>query len=64
MTTRLKQSRIKANQKWDKEHMATVAARVKVEKAEQYKEHARKQGKSLNALIIELLERNIKENGG
>lgn len=31
---------------------------------ERYRQHAQSQGKSLNALIIELLERDIAEKGG
>lgn len=64
MTTKLSSARIKANQKWDKENMTTIAARVKREKAELYRTHAKQQGKSLNALIIELLEQDIAEKSG
>lgn len=64
MTTKLSSARVKANQKWDKENMTTISARVKREKAELYKAHAASLGKSLNALIVELLERDIKEKSG
>lgn len=61
MTTKLSSARIKANQKWDKENMTTIAARVKREKAERYKAYAAAQGKSVNALIVELLDKDIAE---
>lgn len=64
MTSKLSEARKKANQKWDKENMTTIAARVKRDKAERYRQHAQSQGKSLNALIIDLLEQDIAEKGG
>lgn len=40
-----------------------IKIRVPKGQRERYKKHAAAQGKSLNALIVELLERDIKERG-
>lgn len=63
MTTKLSSARVKANQKWDKENMTTISARVKREKAERYKVYAASQSKSLNSLIVELLDKEIEKKG-
>lgn len=58
------QARNKATQKYHKEHLEIVSLRVRKGERERYKAHATKRGKSLTALIVELLERDIQEHCG
>ena len=53
----------KATMKYIKNNLEEVRFRVKKGDKERYKEHAQKRGKSLTALIVELLERDIEEHG-
>lgn len=49
--------------RYQQEHCERITTWVKKGDKTRYKKHAAAQGKSLNALIIELLERDIKERG-
>jgi predicted DNA-binding protein len=53
----------RARDKWNKEHMATIACRLKREQADEFKRIAEGQGKTtsqmLREFVIELLE-NVK----
>ena len=53
----------KATMKYIKNNLEEVRFRVKKGDKERYKAHAQKRGKSLTALIVELLERDIEEHG-
>jgi len=46
----------KATMKYKKEHCGRIVVDVRKEKKEEYKAFAESQGKSLTALIVELLE--------
>lgn len=52
----------KATAKYMKNKLDDIKVRVPKGKREVYKAHAERQGKSLNALIIELLEKNMQEH--
>lgn len=41
----------KANDKWDKENMATVTCKLRKEDADAFREYARQNGKAVNTLI-------------
>lgn len=58
------ESQNKAIQKYIKENYDQVSLRVPKGKREEYKAHAEAQGKSLNQLITELLDKSIKEAKG
>ena len=51
----------KATAKYMKNKLDDIKVRVPKGKREVYKAHAERQGKSLNALIIELLEKDMQE---
>lgn len=51
----------KAVQKYCKKNYDNITIRTSKGKREMYKAYAKSQGKSLNALIVELLEKEIKE---
>lgn len=57
----------KATMKYIKENLEEVRFRVRKGEKERYKAHAERRGKSLTALIIDLLEQDIQstknENG-
>ena len=44
-------SQQRARDKWDKENMATLGCKVKKEQAEQFKQYAKDQGTTANALL-------------
>lgn len=50
----------KATMKYIKENLEEVRFRVRKGEKERYKAHAERQGKSLTALIIDLLEQDIR----
>ena len=52
----------KATAKYMKNKLDDIKVRVPKGKREVYKAHAERQGKSLNALIIELLEKDMQES--
>lgn len=52
----------KATAKYMKNKLDDIKVRVPKGKREVYKAHAERQGKSLNALIIELLEKDRQEH--
>ena len=52
----------KATAKYMKNKLDDIKVRVPQGKREVYKAHAERQGKSLNALIIELLEKDMQEH--
>ena len=52
----------KATAKYMKNNLDDIKVRVPKGKREVYKAHAERKGKSLNALIIELLEKDIQED--
>ena len=49
----------KATQKYIKENLEQISFRVPIGKKDEYKAFAEAQGKSLTALIVELLEREM-----
>lgn len=51
----------KATSKYISKAYDQVSLRMPKGKREEYKAHAERQGKSLNALIIELLEKDMQE---
>lgn len=59
MTTKAQQ---KATSKYISKAYDQVSLRVPKGKREIYKAHAERKGKSLNALIIELLEKDMQED--
>lgn len=52
----------KATAKYMKNKLDDIKVRVPKGKREVYKAHAERQGKSLNSLIIELLEKDMQEH--
>lgn len=50
----------KATMKYIKENLEEVRFRVRKGEKERYKAHAERRGKSLTALIVDLLEQDIK----
>lgn len=52
----------KATAKYMKNKLDDIKVRVPKGKREVYKAHAERKGKSLNALIIELLEKDMQED--
>lgn len=52
----------KATAKYMKNKLDDIKVRVPKGKREIYKAHAERKGKSLNALIIELLEKDMQEH--
>lgn len=52
----------KATAKYMKNKLDDIKVRVPKGKREVYKSHAERKGKSLNALIIELLEKDMQEH--
>lgn len=52
----------KATAKYMKNNLDDIKVRVPKGKREVYKAHAERKGKSLNALIIELLEKDMQEH--
>lgn len=52
----------KATAKYMKNKLDDIKVRVPKGKREVYKAHAKRKGKSLNALIIELLEKDMQEH--
>ena len=55
------ESKRKANEKWDKENMITLGCRVKRTEAEAFKEYARSQGVTANALLKSYVFQCIEE---
>lgn len=53
-----------ANDKWDKENMATLGCKVKKEEAAAFKEHCKKQGKTSNTVLKEYVLECIEKNSG
>ena len=51
----------KATQKYKKEHRDRIALEVPKGKKDEYKAFAESQGKSLTALIVELLEKEMEK---
>lgn len=52
----------KATAKYMKNKLDDIKVRVPKGKREVYKAHAERKGKSLNALIVELLEKDMQED--
>ena len=52
----------KATAKYMKNKLDDITVRVPKGKREVYKAHAERKGKSLNALIVELLEKDMQEH--
>lgn len=44
-----------ANDRWDKENMATLGCKVKKEEASAFKAHCKKQGKTSNTVLKEFV---------
>lgn len=61
--TKTSQAKRKANNKWDKENMATLGCKVKKEDAEKFRAYAIKCGKTPNTILREYVKECIsKEN--
>ena len=56
------ESKRKANDKWDKEHMTTLGCKIKRKEAEQFKAYAVKQNKTANTLLKEYVIKCISED--
>lgn len=56
------EARKNANTKWDKEHMITLGCRVKKEEAEAFKQYAKKQDKTSNAVLKEYVYKCIRKD--
>jgi len=50
---------VSSSAKWESEHMATLGAKVPKETAEQFREKAAKDGKTVNAVLRELIQNYI-----
>lgn len=61
-TPKTPQAKRRANDKWDKEHMATLGCKVKKEEATAFKEYATKHGKTANTLLKEYVLQCIERN--
>ncbi len=57
------EARNRASQKYQNAHLEQIRIWVKKGFKDECKEHAQKQNKSLTALIIELLEADIRKHG-
>lgn len=55
------QSQNRATQKWNRENYDEIKVRVPKGKREEYKALAEQQGKSLNSLIVSLLDAELKK---
>lgn len=62
VSTVYNESSKRATMKYIKENLEEIRFRVPKGAKDRYKAHAQARGKSLTALIVELLERDIKEN--
>ena len=60
-TPKTPQSKRRANDKWDKENMATLGCKVKKEEAATFKEYAQQQGKTSNTVLREYVQSCISE---
>lgn len=54
-------SQQKARDKWDKENMAVLGCKVKKHHAEQFKEYAKNQGTTANALLKDYVLNTIED---
>lgn len=55
----LSESRRRANDKWDKENMATLACKVKKNEAERFKEKARAEKETVNAVLARFVREYV-----
>lgn len=55
----LSESRRRANDKWDKENMATLACKVKKAEAERFKEKAKAEKETANAVLARFVRAYI-----
>lgn len=51
-----------ANDKWDKANMKVIACKIKLDRAELFRELCERDGKTANAVLTELIERYIAEH--
>lgn len=51
-----------ANDKWDKANMKVIACKIKLDRAELFRELCERKGKTANAVLTELIERYIAEH--
>ena len=49
----------RAKAKWNAEHLTTLGCAIRKEKAEQFKQKCAEDGKSANAVLLELVEKYI-----
>jgi len=61
-SSKVPESKRRANIKWDKENMITLGCRVKRDEAEAFKEYAKRNGKTSNAVLKEYVLDCIGEN--
>ena len=51
-----------ANDKWDKANMKVIACKIKLDRAELFRELCKQEGTTANAVLTELIERYIAEH--
>lgn len=51
-----------ANDKWDKANMKVIACKIKLDRAELFRELCERDGKTANAVLTELIEQYIAEH--
>ena len=64
MGSKYTEAQNKATQKYIQKAYDTITIRVPKGMREEYKNHAENKGTSLNKLVIDLLDRDMKEEGG
>lgn len=52
----------RARDKWDKENMTVVACKLKKEQAKAFRQYAKEQGKTVNAVLTEFVAACIGNN--
>lgn len=57
----VRESQKKARDKWDKENMGTLACKVKKSQAEKFKDYAKSNGTTANALLKKYVLETIHE---
>ena len=59
---KLTEAQKKANRKWDKENMVTLACHVRKEQAEEFKDIISKRGKTVNQSLKDYVVSEIEKN--
>ena len=56
------EARKRANAKWDKQNMTTIAARVRRDEREAFRELCEKNGTNINAVLLEAMRSYIEQH--